>query len=901
MTVDNRITNKRQWVWRFLFVAFIWLVVTQFAEIEKLILTAMSGHVGWLILAVVFQFAYYSLYSNVFRLAMCMLGVYLPWRIMLPSTFASMFVNVVAPLGGASGVAVFVDQAIQRKQSPARTAAGAMLALISDFTAFSLILVTGLTYLFYYKDLRVYEVIAAALLLLLTIGMTLILLLGLWQPNLLRRLLEWAHRFIALLFEWFKRPSPLKSDWVEKTFDDFVGIGLAIRSKPKNLLKIFLISFTAYTMDLISLWMIFRAFGQDVHFGILVAGFSMGILFWVITITPQGIGVVEGMMALVYTSLGIPANIATVIALTFRGLTFWLPFFLGFIFLQALPTFRGESRTEVRDWSVRLAALLTALVGIVNMISAVIPPTTWRVLLLENVLSTETYYGFYIITALTGFTLLMLADGLWRRKQTAWRLTLIFLALSTVSNLLKGLDYEEAFLAIALGIWLVFLKPNFHARSVYPPLQQGVRVLLAALGYICLYGIAGFYLLDTHFAVNYGLMEATAQIVKMFTSFQNPGLQALTPFGRYFSSSIYIVTGLVLVFVLIMLIRPLIIRAPASEKERERARRIIETAGESAMANYALLDDKLYHFTPGGSVAAYVVKGRAALVYGDPIGERKNFSAALASFLALCRKKRWSPIFFQIRPDYLKEYEKAGLEVLTIGDEMVLDLKDWETDDHNAPGEVFRRLKSAGYSTHLHRPPLDRALLDDLQVISDEWLAFMHIMEKRFSQGWFEPGYIQNTHVLTAIDPKNRVVGFASLLLSARTGEIGVDLLRHFQDVEPGIREFLLVSAILWARDQRYERINFGFTVGGRMQSLYEANGAIRYIAKHLDEVFSSRDILPHLRKIPVRALPRYMAFPPGCARRAALALVRSDAGDEFIEDYLKDMWRRAWAARHLR
>jgi len=901
MTIDNQTSNKRQWVWRFLFVAFIWLVVTQFAEIEKLVLTAMDGQVGWLALAIIFQFVYYSLYSNVFRLAMRMLGVNLPWRIMLPSTFASMFVNVVAPLGGASGVAIFMDQAIRRKQSPARTAAAAMLALISDFTAFSLILITGLTYLFYYKDLKVYEVIAAALLLLLTIGMTLILLLGLWQPDLLRRLLEWTHRFVQLLFGRFKRSSPLMPDWVEKTFDDFVGIGLAIRSKPKNLLKLFLVSFTAYTMDLISLWMIFLAFGQNVHFGVLVAGFSMGILFWVITITPQGIGLVEGMMALVYTSLGFPANVATVIALTFRGLTFWLPFFLGFIFLQVLPIFRGESRTEVRDWSVRIAALLTALIGVFNMISAVTPPAAWRVLLLENVLSIETYYGFYIITALTGFILLMLADGLWRRKQTAWKLTLIFLALSAASNLLKGLDYEEALLAVVLGIWLFFLKPNFHARSVYPPLQQGVRVLLAALGYICLYGIAGFYLLDTHFAVNYGLMDATAQIVKMFTNYQNPGLHALTPFGRYFSGSIYIVTGLVLVFVLIMLVRPLIIRAPASERERERARKIVEMAGESALANYAMLDDKLYHFTPDGSMLAYVVKGRIALVYGDPVGEGERFSTALVSFLDLCQRERWLPVFFQIKPDHLKEYESAGLEVLAIGDEIVLNLRGWVSDDHCVACEAFRRLRNTGYSTHLHRPPLERLLMDDLQVISDEWLAFMHVTEKRFSQGWFEPDYIRNALVLTASNPEKKVVGFVNLLSSARADEIGVDLLRHFQDVETGMREFLLVSVILWAKDHHYERVNFGFAVGGHKKLMHEVNGAVRYIVKHLDEVFSSRDISPHLGGIPVCTLPRYMAFPPGYARRAALALVRSDSGDEFIEDYLKDMWRRAWAARNFR
>ena len=37
------------------------------------------------------------------------------------------------------------------------------------------------------------------------------------------------------------------------------------------------------------------------------AGYAMGFVFWVVSPTPQGIGVVEGVMALVYTSLGVPA------------------------------------------------------------------------------------------------------------------------------------------------------------------------------------------------------------------------------------------------------------------------------------------------------------------------------------------------------------------------------------------------------------------------------------------------------------------------------------------------------------------------------------------------------------------------------------------------------------------
>lgn len=890
-------TSKRQWVWRFLLVAFIWLIVTRFAEIEKLVLTAMQGQLTWLALAGLFQFIYYSLYSNVFKLAMNLLGVTLPWRVLLPSTFASMFVNVVAPLGGASGVAVFMDQAIRRKQSPARTAAGAMLALISDFTAFSVILITGLAYLFSYNDLRIYEVIAAALLLLLTIIMTSVLLLGLWQPALLRKLLHWLHLRVDSLFARFNKPSPLATDWAENTFNDFVGIGRAIRSNPRGLVKMLLVSFLAYCTDLLSLYMVFRAFTQPVHFGILVAGFSMGILFWVITVTPQGIGLVEGMMALVFTSLGIQANLATVIALTFRGLTFWLPFLFGFIFLQALPMFRGESRTEVRDWSVRIAAILTALVGVINMISAVIPPALWRTQILEKVLSIEVYYGFYIITALAGFALLMLADGLRRRKQMAWRLTLVFLLLSAVSNLLKGLDIEEALIAVALGVWLLILKPNFHARTEYPPLQQGIRVLLSALGYICLYGISGFYLLDSHFNLNYGLVDATRQLARMFISHKNPGLTALTPFGHYFSSSIYIVTGLVLIFVLVMLIRPLIIRRPATRSERARATTIIRQWGASSTANYALLEDKVFLFTPEGSVIPYVVKGRIALAFSDPIGPADNFSKALRTFLVHCQKNYWLPVFYKVEQERLPAYQKSGLETHPIGDELLLDLHQWKDyfEEDSILGNEYRRLNELGYGVVAHRPPLDRRLLDNLQVISDEWLASHNLMEKSFSQGWYEEEYLQNYPVVVANNPKGDTIGFASLMPVQSNGEIGLDLLRHYQDAGTGIREYILASTLNWARDDGFRKFNFGFVAAPPGKPHPGASAAIRYIGKHLQEIFAARDLRAVLRDLPVEGATRYLAYPQGIARSVALALVRADSGEEFFEDYLKDSWRRTW------
>ena len=163
-------------------------------------------------------------------------------------------------------------------------------------------------------------------------GLTAFLLLGLWRPQWLHRLLTWVQKLANRMARLFKRPDFLDEAWVERNTAEFTEAAMAIAAQPDapntgpSRLPLL-----AHLVDLTSLFFLFLAFQQNVHFGVLVAGYAMGILFWIVSITPQGIGVVEGMMTLVFTSLGVPIEHATVIALAFRGLTFWLPLGIGFI------------------------------------------------------------------------------------------------------------------------------------------------------------------------------------------------------------------------------------------------------------------------------------------------------------------------------------------------------------------------------------------------------------------------------------------------------------------------------------------------------------------------------------------------------------------------------------------
>jgi phosphatidylglycerol lysyltransferase len=624
----------------------------------------------------------------------------------------------------------------------------------------------------------------------------------------------------------------------------------------------------------------------------LVACLSIGVLFWIVAITPQGIGVVEGTMALVLISLGVPAEKSTVIALSFRGLAFWLPLLIGFLLARRLPTFSVDATRGSDTGSIRLVALLTAAMGIVNILSGVTPSLHDRLKLLMAYSPFGVHTGGHLTTAMAGFALLLLADGLRRRKQTAWVLTVAVLAITIPAHLIKGLDYEEAILAAALLAWLISLRSHFHARSDPPSIRQGLWAVLAAFAFTLLYGIAGFYLLDRHFSVQFGLAEAARQTIVMFSQFYDPGLEPITGFGRYFATSIYAVGAMTAGYASLMLIRPVLARHPPTDPQRAAARRIVEAFGRTSLARLALLPDKLYHFSAAGSVIAYVVQGRVALTLGDPIGPPEDAGSTITEFISLCTENDWQPSFYQVLPDYLDLYRAAGMSSICIGHEGIVDLDSFTLSGNENKGlrSGFNRLKRLGYTAQVEQPPHAPVLLADLLEVSTQWLTLMQGTEKRFSLGWFDESYLNESALIVIRDPQGTLDAFANILPEFQAPEISIDLMRHRKDAAHGHMDFLFASLMEWARQQAYRSFNLGLSalsgIGERPEDP-ALERSLHYVYEHLNQFYNFKGLHDYKEKFHPAWSPRYLVFPGATSLPAvALALIRADQGSGLIAGY---------------
>ena len=531
----------------------------------------------------------------------------------------------------------------------------------------------------------------------------------------------------------------------------------------------------------------------------------------------------------------------------------------------------------------RFLAFFTGVVALITLFSAITPALIDRSRILEEIVPFQLRSGTRLATALAGFGLILLASGIWRGKRTAWMITIVILPITAVSQLIKGLDYEEAIAAMLLFTGLLIFRKQFVARSDTPTIKRGLKILGIALGFTLLYGTLGFLQLDRHFSVKFNLWQAIYQTIRMFTEFSNPGLIATTRFGRYFADSIYLIGIITLSYALIALLAPVLIRLPAEEKEREQAAAIIQEHGRTVLARFCLFPDKKYFFSAGGSVIAYVYNNRTAVVLGDPIGPEADTLLIIKAFQEFCKQNDWLLTFYQTLPQTLEIYHQAGMKEIKIGEEAVVDLSGFSMKG----GEVkslrtsVNKLERLGFSCRISQPPHEEALFDQLKEISNDWLAERKSKEMKFSLGWFDRDYLNTTLIEYVEDPDGRVAAFANLVNEYQNRELAVDLMRHKKEIPAGTMDYLFVNLLLEAQKRGYERFNLGLSgLAGVGESKTDpvVERAMHYIYTNVNLAYNFKGLHSFKEKFSPNWQPRYLIY-PDLPSLPIIALALNDVG----------------------
>jgi hypothetical protein len=113
------------------------------------------------------------------------------------------------------------------------------------------------------------------------------------------------------------------------------GLG-TLPSRPRNLVQPFLLSLANKFVLMAVLVCNFRSFDVPFSAGTIVGGLAIAYLFVIVSPTPSGVGVVEGVMALALRTLGVDFSQAVIVTLAYRGVTLWLPLAVGAVAFRSL-------------------------------------------------------------------------------------------------------------------------------------------------------------------------------------------------------------------------------------------------------------------------------------------------------------------------------------------------------------------------------------------------------------------------------------------------------------------------------------------------------------------------------------------------------------------------------------
>ncbi|MEW6181837.1 MAG: lysylphosphatidylglycerol synthase transmembrane domain-containing protein [Bacillota bacterium] len=319
-------------MYRFLFAILLFFTALflagHYAESRKLLMTLKQGNPYWVLAALGFESLLIvnraGFYHAVYRVA----GIRESWMRLVLLVSAGSFVGLVTPGGSFSVAAFIVADAVKRGATLARAVLVNMIYYLCDYGAFFVVLMTAFGYLWINRSLTAYEGLAAVLLLAFLGVQAFLLAVAVHRPQTLMRLAGGAVR-AAVVFP------PVRRRNLEEKVDRFVhnlleGVEWLSR-KPHRILRVALHALLVEVLGICILGTVFMAFAGGVPPGTLIAGYAVGVLFMIISITPSGVGVVEGAMAATLASLGVDSETAVLVTFVYRGITVWLPFLVGIV------------------------------------------------------------------------------------------------------------------------------------------------------------------------------------------------------------------------------------------------------------------------------------------------------------------------------------------------------------------------------------------------------------------------------------------------------------------------------------------------------------------------------------------------------------------------------------------
>ena len=516
----------------------------------------------------------------------------------------------------------------------------------------------------------------------------------------------------------------------------------------------------------------------------------------------------------------------------------------------------------LRDLVPTVIAGLVFVGGVILLVSGATPAIGSRMEILRGIVPLPFIELSHLTGSVAGFFLVVLSNGLFKRLNAAWTVSVITLLAGVIVSLMKGLDWEEALVLVSvLALTLASRSAFYRKSSLFHDRPSTLAV--AAIGLACLASL-------------WVVILAYQQVDYSNSLWWEVAYAADAPRSLRSSLVVLLLAG---GLALHLLLSPRY-RRQVPDAISEPVRRILATA-QGTSANLALTGDKSFLVAnEGDAFIMYAKSGKNWIVMGDPVGNPEHFSNLAWQLKEQADEVGARLIFYEVKTDHLPLYLDLGLIPFKIGEEAIIDLTTFSLEGGARANLRQSARKAEKQGMHFRVVPREEvaALLPDLRAISDAWLRDKGASEKGFSVGFFDDTYLQSGSI-AVVEHEGRIIAFANIWSSGAAApirhELSVDLMRHRSDAPAGLMDFLFVRLLLWGKEQGYQRFNLGMApLSGltprRLSPFWHKAGNLIY--SHGEQFYGFEGLRAFKDKFRPAWEPRYVICPNGLS--AAFALI---------------------------
>lgn len=692
-------------------------------------------------------------------------------------------VSVFLPAGGFSSLVFFSKDIENKEVSKSKIYLASSIYAVFGILSVLIVAVPALYYAFSRHMLHSAEIYGFFFILFLCI-----LLIGL-SYSLLRK--KWLYRIIQN-----KKPQ-----WLY-LIDEIS----ANKFSNKYLINTLLVSILIDCVGIAHLYIAMLALGFEPTLPAAIIGYIVMVILLIASPLLRGLGAIEVSVAYILNQYGFSLTAAASITLLFRLFEFWTPLFISI----------GSFFSKKDNLILRvLPAAFIFIVGIINIISAITPALPQRLRITREIFSSDFIIISNALVLVSGLILIIIAIFLMRGSKRAWYASIILISISIFGHIIKAIDYEEAIFA-ALALWSLYYTRKYYTLRSHPAYTRlSFQVIVYGFFAIFLYGILGFYFIDTrHFGINFELGQSIKIVFKLFFLLDDSGLHARTHFGEFFIYSFYGAGAAYLIFIATGLLFPYFKKPFNTKEELELVKELVHRYGHSALDYFKTYPDKFFFISPDKqSFISFKTTRNMAIALEDPVAANPEaMKQTIIAFDAYCTEIGLVPIYYRVPKESLAIYESLNKKYFLIGEEAIVDLSTFTLEGGKMKPirNSINRLTQDKFLFRVYEAPQKEGLLQKLELVSDQWLEELGQKEIAFTEGIFDPSILRNQIILTIEDPEEKIYAFLNLIPANNPGMVSYDLIRKAANSPNGVLDMLLVSTFLYLKEKGYQRVNIG-------------------------------------------------------------------------------------------